>query len=321
MSKFVKDAISLQGVRVGVMDEQTGVFFERELEHIKSKSYDVKYADLPFRIVFPTSHDAPEGSTSITVRSYDRTGVAKIIVGYGTDLPRADITGTEYSVPVKQVGNSYGYTTKEIRESRLVGKSLDARRAASAVRGNEEKFNDIAWFGDADNGLFGLFTVGGIPTSTVATKAAGGTTWRANATPEEILYDMNNAVAQMVSTTKMKEKPTRMLVPVAHHQYISSTTRATNAASDTTILKYFLDNNVYINEVLPINELSGAGTGGVDVFVIYNPDPDNLTFEIPMEQKHLPPERRGLEWSIACESETGGLNVYYPLSLAIWEGI
>ncbi len=319
MNKFVKDAIDMQGVRQGVMDADTGIFFERELEHIKAKSYDKKYADLQFRNVFPISHEAPEGSTSITVRSYDRKGVAKIINGYGTDLPRVDLTGKEYTVPVKQTGDAFGYTTKEIRESQITGKSLDARKASAAMRANEELFDRIAWEGDSENGLFGLFSVGGIPTTTVATKAATGTTWVGNATAEEILFDMNNAVATMVSDTKMKEQPTRMLLPVAQYQYIASTPRSTT--SDKTILKYFLENNQYIKEVMPINKLDGAGTGGVDVMVIYNPDPDNLVFEIPMEQKHLPPERRGLAWEIACEAETGGLNVYYPLSLAIWEGI
>jgi hypothetical protein len=316
-----KDAIEAQARLTGTMDADDGVFFARELEHIKARSYDTKYADLTFREIFPISHDAPEGSTSITVSSYDRVGSAKIIDGYATDLPRVDIRGKQYTVPVKQTGASYGYTTKELRESRLVGKQLDARRAAAVTRANEELFNKIAWNGDDDAGLFGLFNVGGIPTATVATKAAGGTTWRNNATADEILYDMNNAVATMVSTTKMKEQPTRMLLPVLQYQYIHSTVRSPTSASDTTILQFFLDNNQYITEVMPINELDGAGSGGVDVMVIYNPSPENAVFEIPMELKHLPPQLRQLSWEIPCEAETGGLNVYYPLSLAIWEGI
>jgi len=319
MSNYVKDAIERQIAMTGVMDADDGIFFERELEHIKAKSYDIKYADLPFRQLFPVSHEAPEGSESITIRSYGRVGTAKIINGYGTDLPRVDIVGKEQSVPVKQVGIEYGYTTKELRSSRLVGKSLDARRAAAATRGGEEEFNRIAFDGDSEAGLFGIFSTDGIPVADVATKAATGTTWAGNATPEEILFDMNNSVATMVSLTLMKEKPTRMLLPVSQYQYIASTARSPN--SDTTILQYFLKNNQYINEVMPVNELDGAGVGDVDRMVIYNPDPDNLVFEIPMEQKHLPPQLRALRWDIPCESETGGMNVYYPLSIAFWDGI
>jgi len=319
MSTMIQDAIEAQRKTTGIMDADDGAFFSRELEHIKTKSYDKKYADLPFRSIWPISHEAPEGSTSITVRSYDRVGVAKIIHGYATDLPRVDITGKEFTVPVKQTGNSYGYTTKEIRASKLVGKSLDARRAAAAARANEELLNSISFFGDADSGLFGLFTVGGIPVANVSTKAATGLTWIDNATPDEILFDMNNAVFTMRALTKMKESPTRMLLPVAQEAYIRSTPRS--ALSDTTIAEYFLKNNGYIKEIMPINELAGAGTGATDVMVVYNPDPDNMVFEIPMEYKQLPPQLRGLSWEIPCESEVGGANVYYPLSLAIWEGI
>ena len=323
MSTLIQDVIEAQRKNTGIMDADDGLFFSRELEHIKSKSYDKKYADIKFRMLFPVSHEAPEGSTSITIRSYDRNGIAKIIHGYATDLPRVDITGKEFTVPVKQTGNSYGYSTKEIRASRLVGKSLDARRAFAAADVNERLLNSIAYFGTdlegADTGLFGLFTVPGIPVATVATKAATGTAWIDNATPDEILFDMNNAVFTMRSLTKMKESPTRMLLPVAQEAYIRSTPRS--ATTDTTIAEFFLKNNGYIKEIIPVNELDGAGTGGVDVMVIYNPDPDNLVFEIPMEYKQLPPQLRGLAWEIPCESEVGGMNVYYPLSLAIWEGI
>jgi hypothetical protein len=315
---MILDAVTAQVKATRVMDAEDGVFFSRELEHIKAKSYDKKYADLPYRQVFPVSHEAPEGSETITVSSYDRVGATKIIDGYATDLPRVDIRGKQYSVQVKQTGNSYGYSTKEIRSSRIVGKGLDQRRANASMRSNEEKFNDIAFVGDDDAGLFGLFNSGGIPTATVATKAATGTEW-ANATPDEIIFDLNNAVATMIDTTKMKEKPTRLLLPVLQYNLINSTPRS--SLSDTTILSYFLTNNAWINDAMPLNELDGAGTAGADVFVIYNPDPDNLTFEIPMEFRHLPPQLRGLEWTIPGEAETGGLNVYYPLSLAIWEGI
>jgi hypothetical protein len=320
MSKTkVQDAVEQQIKHTHVMDAEDGLFFARELEHIKAKSYDKKYGDVEFREVMPISHECPEGATSITVRSYDRVGIAKIITGYGTDLPRVDIRGKEYSVPVKQTGDAYGYTTKEIRESKLTGKSLDARRAAAAMRANEELLDRIAWNGDEEHGLFGLATVPGIPLTTVATKGAGGTTWIGNATPEEILFDMNNAVATMISTTKKKEKPTTMWMPVAQHQYIASTARSEQ--SDTTILQYFLQNNQHINTVIPLNKLDGFGTAGADVLVICNPDPDNFVFEMPMEFKQHAPQLTGLRWDIPCESETGGLNVYYPLSIALWEGI
>jgi hypothetical protein len=312
------DSIENQVKARPVMDAEDGIFFARQLEHIYAKTADKKYADIKFREVFPISHEIPEGATSATVRSYDRTGTAKVISDYATDLPRSDIKGKEYPVFVKQVGSSYGYNTKEIRSAKLTGMPLEARRAAAAEEAHERKMNEIAFFGDADNGLLGLMTVGGIPYATVAAKAAGGTSF-ANGTSDEILFDMNHAVHTMRSTTLMKESPTRLLLPVMQYGIIS--TRRVSSQSDTTVLEYFLKTNGFINEVMPLNELDGAGVGGTDVMIIYNPDPDNLSYEIAMEPKHNAPELRGLEWQIACESETAGLLVRYPLSIAIWDGI
>ena len=317
MSKIL-DAITHQIKSTQVMDADDGIFFARQLEHIQAKSADKKYADIIFRSVFPVSHECPEGAQTITVRSYDRVGIAKIISDYATSLPRADISGKEYSIPVKQLGNSYGYTTREIRAAKLTGLPLDARRSGAAMAGHEEAMNRIAWLGDADAGLIGLLTAAGIPTATVATKAATGTDW-IGATPDEILYDLNNAVSTMRSTTLMKESPTRLLLPPAKENILRST--RVSVASDTSIMDWFLRANGYIKEIMPINELTGAGTGGVDVMVVYNPDPENLTVEIPMEPKQLPPQQKGLEWEIPVEAEFGGLLIRYPLSVAIWEGI
>ena len=320
MSKTDEKAILNQCLTAG-MDDAAGIFFSRELEHIKANSYDKKYAELPWRTLFPVSHEAPPGTSTITARSYDRTGLAKIIESYANDLPRADIFGKEYYSTVKSLGTSYGYSTKEIRQAQLTGKSLEARRSFAATMAHEEQMNKLAFYGDANANIIGLKNAPGVPVATVATKAATGTKWIGNATPEEILFDMNNAVDTMIVTTKMREKPTRMLLPVAQYLYIKKTPRSTNDVSGKTILTYFLETNEYITEVIPVNELAGFGTGGADTMVVYNPDPMNFTVEVPMELYQMAPQLRNLEWEIPCESEFGGMLVYYPLSLAKWEGI
>lgn len=316
-----KDLDIQDAVNRGTLTDAQGVFFSRELEAVRTKSYDVKYADLTFRTVFPITHETPAGSGSVTIQTYDGTAQAKIINGYANDLPRAEITGTELILPVHQIGNMYAYTTKEIRTSNLVQKSLDTRRSALTFRGHEEKNNQIAYAGDADTGLLGLFNYPGIPVANVAGADATARLWSTKiATPDLIIADLNQAIASMRSVTKMKEMPNAILMPVEQFNLISSTPRSAN--SDTTILQYFLNNNsAGIKSVTPINEIEGAGTAGVDVFVLYRKDPAVIVYDIPMEFTQHEVQRVGLEFQIPCESEAAGLIVYYPLSLAIWEGI
>jgi len=301
----------------GVFDADQAIFFARELEYIKAKSYDVLYAELPFRKVFPLSNEARPGTRFITYRTYDKVGMAKIIAAYADDLPRADIAGKETTVPVRDAGLSCGYTMAEIRAAALTGMPLDARRMSAVMRGHEQFFNVIAWNGDDEAGLIGLFNDPNLPIGTVVDGAAASALW-ADKTNDEILFDLNSVANDIFADSKMVERPNTLLLPPEKYAFIASTPRS--SVSDTTILAYFLKNNPYVNEVIPINEMTGAGTAGVDVMMCYDKNPDKLQFEIPMEPIFHPEQRKNLEILIPSECSTGGLITYYPQSVRLREG-
>ena len=78
------------------LDANESAFFQRELEYVKSNTYDVKYPELKARRLFPLNPEVDPGATKITYQQYDQTGIAKIIANYADDLPRADIKGKEF---------------------------------------------------------------------------------------------------------------------------------------------------------------------------------------------------------------------------------
>lgn len=302
-----------------VLDADQAVFFARQLESIKARSYDVKYADLQFRNLFPVSNEAGPGARHITYHSFDQTGMAKILAsGMARDLPRADIGGREVSIPVRELGISVGYTVGEIRAASRAGLPLDARKMGAAIRGNEQKLNDIAWNGDDNSGLLGVFNHPNLPVGNVINGAGGTPEWTTK-TPDEILFDLNDIVNDIFTLSRMRERANTVLLPPAQYAYIASTARS--SVSDTTILEYFLQNNPFVQEVLPVNEIEGAGTGGADIMIAYNRSPDTMQFEIPMELIWHPEQREGLEILIPAECSTGGLNVYYPVAVSIREDI
>lgn len=312
----------LQGIQNGIVDADGGVFFQRQLEYVKAQSYDVQYADLKAREVFPVSNEAGDGITTITYRTYDQVGMAKIINAYADDLPRADVGGKETTIPVRTVGNSYGYNIDEIRASQLTGASLDSRRADAAKRAHEQVVNDVAWYGDAASGLPGLFSHPNIPTGDVV-DGGSGTEW-VNKTPDQILFDINDLFADIFETTQMKERPNTLLLPVVQWSYIMSTPRASN--SDTTIGQYIAMNSPYLNsvdDIQPLNELSAANNPELssDAMVAYDKNPMKLQLEIPVEFEQMATQQKNLEFIVPCRSRLGGLNIYYPLSIAIATGI
>jgi hypothetical protein len=115
--------------------EDASVFFARELDFVKSHAYDKEYPEFTALGLFPVSNEVDPGAESITYYAYDKTGIAKIISNYATDLPRADVKGEPHTAQVKSVGASYGYSVQEMRASRMAGKNLDSRKAdASPLR-------------------------------------------------------------------------------------------------------------------------------------------------------------------------------------------
>lgn len=306
----------------GIMDADGSVFFQRQLELIKSRSYDVLYAALKARQLFPVSNEGGQGVTTITYRTYDMAGAAKIINAYADDLPRADVAGKETTIPVRSVGISYGYNLDEIQSSQLTGTGLDQRRANAARRSTEQTVNDVAFFGDATSGMGGLFDNPNIPTGAVIDPGAG-TEW-VNKTPDEILFDVNDLFADIFETTKMVERGNTLLLPPSQWSFISSTPRSAN--SDTTILMYLVQNSPYLNsvdDIIPVNECAAANNPllSTDAMVAYDRDPDKLQLEIPVELEFLPVQQKNLEFVIPGRLRLAGLNIYYPLSLAIATGI
>lgn len=305
------------------LDANESAFFARELEFVKAKTYDKKYPQLKATRLIPVSTEAGPGASSITYQMFDQIGIMKIISNYADDLPRSDVFGKEFTSKVKSLGGSFGYNIQEIREAAMAGRPLNAKKAASVRKANEIKVNNLAWFGDTDAGLVGLLNNANIPAATAAS-GVGGIPWSVK-TQAEILKDMNDSVTAIEETTKGVEIPDTILLPIAQWRIISTTNMGTG--TDTTIKKYFMDNNPeitsieWVNELKAVAPLPSGGAGPSDIMIIYRKDPDVLTLEIPQPFEQFPAQERNLEFVVPAHSRIGGVIVYYPLAIDITEGI
>lgn len=307
--------------------EEASVFFARELDYVKSKSYDVEYPELTALQIFPITHDVDEGAETVTYYSYDKKGLAKIIDNYSDDLPRADVDGKPSTAKIKSIGVSYGYSVQEMRASRLANKNLDSRKAEAARYSNDKTVNTIAWRGDDTSGLMGVLSTGqSIPLYTIPANASGKTKWFEK-TPDEILDDINGMAKTVAVTTKNVERPDTLCIPADVYMYI-----ATKRIPDTglTILKFLLDNSPYIKDIVSTAELNAdsvetnpfaAASNGQGVAFLFTNKEDKLALENPMAYRQYSAQPKNLETVIPCESRTAGVIVYYPLSAMIAVGI
>jgi len=299
------------------LDSKESAFFQRQVEYVKTRTYDTKYKNLKAVTLIPVSTEAPSGAVNIVYRSFSQIGTAKIIADYAKDFPRVDIYGTEETVKVFGIGVSYGYSIPEIRRAAMAGLSLEQRRANTAKRANDEKVDGLAWDGDSDYNIQGLIDYPGITEYTVPAGAASTKTW-VTKTPDEIIADMAGIISAVSEATNGREEPNQIILPIAQYRLIK-TTRMTDGDS-STILKFFLDNNPGVS-VDWVNELDEAGASSTDRFMAYTRDPDHLTLEIPQPFEQFEADKDGMEYVVPCHSECAGVIVYYPTAVAYGDGI
>ena len=170
-------------IKLTNLDSADSIFFTRELEHIKSETYDVMYPELKARSVIPVSMDADPGDEKITYEQYDHVGLAQVISSYSKRLPRADVKGTEFSSPIRSLGDSYGYSAQEIRAAKKAGKPLTDKKADAAKRAIMELDNQIAFFGDATHGLNGFLNHPNVPELVIPADGTGASKLWSTKTP------------------------------------------------------------------------------------------------------------------------------------------
>lgn len=300
------------------LDADESVFFSRQLESVKTKSYDVKYPELKARTLIPVSMDAGSGAETINYKQYDQVGMAKIISNYAKDLPRVDVKAKEFTAKVKSLGASYGYTVQEVRAAKMAGVPLEQRKANAAKRAVLLKEENIACTGDTNHGLVGLFSHPNIADVAIPADGTGASAAWSAKTADLIVRDCNLLVSQVLTQSLGVEQPDTMIVPDA--QYNLMATKQMTGINQTA-LKFFLETSPYIKEVIPWSRLKGAGAGGSDMFMVYKKSPDYLTLEVPQDFEQFPAQEKGLEYEIPTHSRCGGVIVYYPLAFAKGDAI
>lgn len=304
----------------GRFDANEAVFFARQLEYVKNKTYDIKRVPLNALALMPVSTSIPEGAETITYRQYDTVGMAKVIANYANDLPRADVKGKEFTSPIRSIGNAYGYNVQEIRAAMYARTNLREKKAMAATRAHMETVNKLAFFGDSDSGLPGLFDNANIPTYTIL--ADGGTSSDSkkfsDKSSDKIVRDITNFINSVEITTKGVHRVNELWLPIS--QYLQIATTKNSDSSDITILEFLQKAHPGVT-FKRVVECTGAGTSDADVMIAMENSIENWQLEIPMMLRQHPPQQKGLEFEIPVESRYAGLIIEYPLAFVKAEGI
>ena len=299
-------------------DEGESIFFARELEHVKSKTYDIKFPELKARLLFPLDFEANAGAETITYEQYDQVGMAKIVSNYADDLPRADVKGKEFTSRVRTIASAYGYNYDEIIAAKMAGKPLAQRKANAARRANAILEIIISFFGDVTHNIQGFLSNPNIQEVTVAADGSGSSKTFASKTGDQMIRDISSLFTAIHDVSKGVEFADTLMIPINQFNLLA-VTRLGNTS--VTALEFVMKNNPHLKEIVWVTEMKGSGAGGTDKMVAYRRDPDAVSMEIPSEFKQMPVQENNLEFKVPTHQRFGGVLIYYPLSVAYADGI
>ena len=320
MKRFDADVAAIESQSSIIhMDANETIFFARQLEYLRPKIYDVKRPQLSAIQLFPIDTTVPEWANVVTYTMYDATGIAKIIASYADDLPMVGINGKQFSSPVRSLGDSYGWSTAELRAAAATNTPLTSRLAVMAKRGHDIAVNKIAWFGDSDANLPGFLSNTNIPLYTIPATGTGSSKLWSTKTPDQILADLNAVVNTVYTQSNGVHTANEVWLPLEQLTYIKNTIRGSN--SDATIFKVWSDANpgITLKGVLELKAV--ALYSGANVMVAIDNSVENLQLVLPMPFREYPPQANNLSWKVPCESRVGGVVIEYPFAMVIATGI
>ncbi|MCK4717649.1 MAG: DUF2184 domain-containing protein [Thermoplasmata archaeon] len=296
------------------LDARETAILSRQLEYVKSRTYDVKYPGMQARRFLPVSNEVPSGATSITYSQWDQYGMAKVVANAADDLPLVDVVAQEFTSPIKSLGDAYSYSVQDLRAVAQSGQPLDVMRANAARRAIESAIDEIA-----ANGLPEARMPGFLNHTNVPIIAPDTGTW-ATATAEEIIADLNKLVNSIITSTKNIHQPDTILLDTASFALLAS--MPTGADLQRTVLRVFLETNPYIRNVDQWHKLDLADAAGTGPRIVaYARSPEVMELEIPQEFEQFPPQARNLAFVIPCHARIGGTCIKYPLAIAYMDGV
>lgn len=306
------------------LDASESVFFQGELQAVRSKTYDIKYPELKGRRLVPTGPaETDPGDETYAYDSWDSYGVARLLASYSDAIPRADVKATRTVVNIRGMAMGYGYNFQEIRAAAKARKPLSMKKAAAARRAIDLLQDSIIQVGDEAHGLKGLLNQDNATVYTLPNGAGGFATW-ATKTPDEIVADIGAARQKVVTDTKGCEDCDTLLLPLDQFGIIAQTRMGDG--SDTTILDFIKktfgpQGAGWLTTVESWYALTGAGSGGADRGVVYKRDAEHLECVIPQEFEQMAPQLEGFETKVNCHQRTAGVVAYYPLSICYFDGL
>lgn len=284
-------------------------FFQSQLSVLENRIYETKYQGIRFQEFIPIDTSDPEWVDTITYTSYDAVTMGKFIAANGKDLPESDINASKSTIPVFYGGIAMRWSLDELRKSQQMRMPIDTTKATANYRGYQEHQQQVAYFGDSDRGITGLFNGANVSETTV-----GGGFDPATATGDEWVDMLNKQIETVYVNSANVHVPNMQLIPQTVWKYLL---KPMNSVTTMTILEYYKANSYAKSlgvdlQVLPVFQLNGIGVNDTGRIMTYEMNDENLVMKSPMPYRTIAPQPEGLTVKVPAEYKFGGVEFRYP---------
>lgn len=312
--------------RVLLCDSDESIIAARALINFKNTVYEEKMVGYQiFELLEVTS-----GGTGFESFGYvmDKMfGEAEIIDTEGDDLPRSDVSESEFLEPVRTIATSFGWTLEDMWKMARTGRSLDSKKAKSARRSIMQKIDNNGFFGSPKSKLKGLLDstlVAKYSSYDIPENGSGSGATRAkwgNKTGLQILTDANAMYTKIIENTDGIFRPNLFALSDGDFDIISNVYRSDN---DSRTIKEIFEANKKV-KIVPITKLKTtnadepdfAALTGKDVKLLLNNSDECISYEVPLLFEQRPLQERGLKYLVPCVSQISSVQVRQPKSICI----
>lgn len=310
------------------MNDQVALgFVQQQLFNVEQTVYARKYQESDYRRHITVVTEGSEWAQGSIYYSSDSAGRSKWINGASTDIPFLELSMNQYSTTYQMGALGYQWNIEELNQAILARRNIGDEKATEVRKRVERDLYEYIITGNSEKNWTGLVNDPTVFSSLVAATGTGASPRWANKTPDQILFDINQILVGIKTTTNQIEWADTLRLPPSALQYISST-RLGNGDGSLTIFKFIQENNVYTAETgQPLNigtivELETAGAGGTGRMMAYRNEREVVRVDLPKPFRFEPPRSRSiLGYEVGGTYRIGPVQVRLPGAMRYADGI
>lgn len=298
-------------MQVQITDQAALGFVTHQRTHIEAEVLKKPFPAIRYAQMIPVDTSADKFAASVTFFTQDAVGKAKFVNTKGDDIPLVNLTGAKFEQTINDGAIGYSFSLTEIGAAMRLGQNLNADGANAANMGFQQLVDEVAFTGNSQLGVEGLYNTTGIDLiAATATFAASS--------PQVILRIINDAITQIWDESKSIELADTIVLPLTEYAYIATTQISDD--NPMTILEFIQKSNIYtVRTKQPLNiEADHRLTGKM---VVYRKDPEVLKLHMPMPLEFIAPQLQGINVNVYGMFRFAPVNIRRPGAIRYVTGI